>query len=222
MLPEGGTMELIAPHVPRPLKREFQERYGDGFEWTIVEAEPGRATVRITKREAGASDGQAAAASGGAGDEHDAATCGHHDDHTHDHEDHAHGHDDSTQDHAADGDGATGGTDSADAAASTGQESETTMEVVEEFDVRGRPPAERHEAIYEAYAALDRGEAFVFVNDHDPKPLYHQFEAEAGPEFRWEYRKKSPGEFEVLVGRAEDPATADGTERADGGAEAPF
>jgi len=39
------------------------------------------------------------------------------------------------------------------------------------------------------------------VNDHDPKPLYHQFDAEAGPEFYWEYRKRDPGEFRVLIGK---------------------
>ncbi len=31
------------------------------------------------------------------------------------------------------------------------------------------------------------------ANDHDPKLLYHQFKAEAGPEFGWEYRKQEPG-----------------------------
>nr|WP_233562781.1 DUF2249 domain-containing protein [Haloarcula sp. Atlit-120R] len=43
----------------------------------------------------------------------------------------------------------------------------------------------------------------MLVNDHDPKPLYHQFDAEAGSEFRWEYRQKEPGEFRVLIGKSE-------------------
>nr|WP_206536635.1 DUF2249 domain-containing protein [Halorubrum lipolyticum] len=64
-------------------------------------------------------------------------------------------------------------------------------------------PAQRHEKIFEAYADLDDGEGFTLVNDHDPKPLYHQFDAEGGPEFRWEYRKRDPGEFRVLIGKAE-------------------
>jgi len=41
------------------------------------------------------------------------------------------------------------------------------------------------------------------VTDNDLKPLYHQFEAEASPEFRWTYRLRDPGEFRVLTGRGE-------------------
>nr|WP_208288725.1 DUF2249 domain-containing protein [Halobacterium sp. R2-5] len=84
---------------------------------------------------------------------------------------------------------------------------------------RSRCIAERHEAIFDAYDGLESGEGFVLVNDHDPKPLYHQFEAEAGPEFRWKYRARDPGEFRVLVGRAgtDDPQSAD-----PGDVDAPF
>jgi uncharacterized protein (DUF2249 family) len=53
----------------------------------------------------------------------------------------------------------------------------------------------------------------VLVNDHDPKPLYHQFEAEAGPEFRWAYRQRDPDEFRVLIGKAEDPTDSEGGEK---------
>lgn len=45
----------------------------------------------------------------------------------------------------------------------------------------------------------------INVKDHDLKPLYHQFDAEAGPEFHWEYRKRDSGEFRVLIGKAESP-----------------
>jgi len=53
-----------------------------------------------------------------------------------------------------------------------------------------------------SYANLDDREGFVLVNDHDPKPLYHQFDAEEGPEFTWKYYQKDPGEFRVLIGKA--------------------
>lgn len=95
--------------------------------------------------------------------------------------------------------GSTADTDDGEASHST-QES---MDVTEELDVRDLPPAQRHQQIFEKYAGLQRGEAFVLVNDHDPKPLYHQFEAEAGNEFRWEYRQRDPGEFRVLIGKGE-------------------
>jgi uncharacterized protein (DUF2249 family) len=76
--------------------------------------------------------------------------------------------------------------------------------VTAELDVRDLPPAKRHEQIFDAYADLGAGEGFVLVNDHDPKPLYHQFDAEAGDAFYWEYRQQDPGEFRVLIGKKAD------------------
>ncbi|MFD1647690.1 DUF2249 domain-containing protein [Haloarchaeobius litoreus] len=166
MIPEGGTMELIAPHEPRPLHQEFRQRYGDSFSWEVVESEPGRCRVHITKGAGGADD-----ASG-----------------------------------SADSDGSASPTDG------------EAIEVVEELDVRQLPPARRHEQIFEAYDELETGTGFVLVNDHDPKPLYHQFDAEAGAEFRWEYRQREPDEFRVLIGKA-DTKTGDATS---GEPEAPF
>jgi len=46
------------------------------------------------------------------------------------------------------------------------------------LDLREIPPANRHPEIFEAFEALDSGEALVIVNDHDPNPLYHQMTAE--------------------------------------------
>ncbi|WP_336000251.1 DUF2249 domain-containing protein [Halorientalis halophila] len=167
MIPEGGTMELIAPHEPRPLHQEFRQRYGDSFTWEVVESEPGRCRVQVTKGE------------------------------------------------DAGGDDGSSGTD-ADAAPSSAGDDE--IEITEELDVRDLPPAQRHERIFDAYDELATGEGFVLVNDHDPKPLYHQFEAEAGPEFRWAYRQKAPGEFRVVIGKAEGSADSPGA----GETEAPF
>jgi uncharacterized protein (DUF2249 family) len=54
------------------------------------------------------------------------------------------------------------------------------METTEEktLDVRSIPPKEKHPTIFEAFDALHPGDHFVLVNDHDPKPLYYQFQAE--------------------------------------------
>ncbi|QLD85655.1 DUF2249 domain-containing protein [Natronomonas halophila] len=46
------------------------------------------------------------------------------------------------------------------------------------LDVRDVPPAERHPKIHDAFVDLDSGEELVIVNDHDPKPLFYEFEAE--------------------------------------------
>lgn len=71
--------------------------------------------------------------------------------------------------------------------------------VVNEFDIRPYPPTERHEMFYKAFADIKPGEAFEFINDHDPKPLYYQMEAESNEPFRWEYLQKGPDEWKVRV-----------------------
>jgi len=70
------------------------------------------------------------------------------------------------------------------------------------LDVRELPPALRHEVIFTTYHALAPGMAFVLVNDHDPKPLRYQFEAEHGGEFTWEYLEQGPRVWRVRIGRA--------------------
>jgi len=173
MLPEDGTMALIAPHEPRPLHGEFRERYGNAFSWEVVENEPGRCRVRITKEAATADEDADAPES------------------------------DDVSEPSGDGE---------------------SVEVRDELDVRDLPPAQRHEQIFAAYDDLDSGTGFVLVNDHDPKPLYHQFEAETGPGFRWQYRQKEPGEFRVLIGKTEaaDGGPAGGQETASDAPDAPF
>lgn len=71
--------------------------------------------------------------------------------------------------------------------------------VVNEFDIRPYPPTQRHEMFYKAFADIKPGEAFEFINDHDPKPLYYQMEAESKEPFRWEYLEKGPDEWKVRV-----------------------
>jgi uncharacterized protein (DUF2249 family) len=47
-----------------------------------------------------------------------------------------------------------------------------------ELDVRDLPPQERHPKIHDAFAELDSGETLTLVNDHDPKPLFYEMQAE--------------------------------------------
>lgn len=157
MIPAGEAMEIVAPHEPRPLEQEFREQYGDSFAWEIVENDPGRCRVRITK--------------------------------------------------------------AGDADAGTRDDESDAFSITTELDVRELPPARRHELIFEEFDELDVSEGFVLVNDHDPKPLYHQFEAEVGSAIHWEYRKRAAEEFRVLVGKAEP---TDSRLATDGESEAPF
>ncbi len=70
-----------------------------------------------------------------------------------------------------------------------------------ELDVRNEIPMRRHELIFENYHGLADGEAFVLVNDHDPKPLYYQFDAEYTGKFSWEYQEEGPEVWKVRIGK---------------------
>ena len=74
-----------------------------------------------------------------------------------------------------------------------------------DLDVRDLPPAQRHESIFAAYQALRPGAGFVLVNDHDPKPLRYQFEAEHPRQFTWQSLEAGPVAWRVRIGR---PAAA--------------
>lgn len=69
------------------------------------------------------------------------------------------------------------------------------------LDVRQEIPARRHQLIFETYGNLAPGEGFVLVNDHDPKPLYYQFDAEHTGEFSWDYLEQGPEVWQVRIGR---------------------
>lgn len=69
------------------------------------------------------------------------------------------------------------------------------------LDVRSEPPARRHELIFATDDALTSGETFVLVNDHDPKPLRYQFEAEHAGAYSWEYLEQRPQDWRVRIGR---------------------
>ena len=69
------------------------------------------------------------------------------------------------------------------------------------LDVRALAPAQRHEKIFATYGALGPGTAFVLVNDHDPKPLRYQFEAEHQGRFSWDVLEAGPTVWRVRIGR---------------------
>ena len=69
------------------------------------------------------------------------------------------------------------------------------------LEVRHLIPAERHRLILETYLGLAPGNAFVLVNDHDPKPLYYQFAAEYPGEFSREPLEEGPEVWRVRIGR---------------------
>ena len=69
------------------------------------------------------------------------------------------------------------------------------------LDVRELVPKERHSQIFETFAALNRGESFVLINDHAPTPLLYQFQAEHDGEFDWWPLEQGPAVWRIVVAR---------------------
>jgi len=71
------------------------------------------------------------------------------------------------------------------------------------LDVRPIPPRQKHPSIFNTFDALDPGEHFILVNDHDPVPLRHQFQFEREGQFGWEYLEQGPEVWRVKISRVE-------------------
>ena len=69
------------------------------------------------------------------------------------------------------------------------------------LDIRALAPKDRHALIFKTYEELQPGQSFVLVNDHDPKPLYYQFEFERKEKFTWSYLEQGPEVWRVRIGR---------------------
>lgn len=69
------------------------------------------------------------------------------------------------------------------------------------LDVRTITPRERHPLIFSRLDALQVGEMLLLVNDHDPKPLRYQLQAEQPGQFSWEPQIEGPEEWVVRIGR---------------------
>ena len=77
----------------------------------------------------------------------------------------------------------------------------THTTVPNEIDVRSLVPMQRHQKIFQLVDELAPGGKFILINDHDPKPLYYQLEAEHPQQFSWTYRERGPEVWRVEIGR---------------------
>ena len=78
---------------------------------------------------------------------------------------------------------------------------DATKSNVDTVDVRTLVPAQRHAKIFELVNQLAPGGSFILVNDHDPKPLYYQLEAEYPHQFSWTYIERGPEVWKVEIGK---------------------
>ncbi len=69
------------------------------------------------------------------------------------------------------------------------------------LDVRVLAPFERHKVIFAELGALQAGSAIHLVNDHDPKPLYYQIQAEYAGQYSWVPTVEGPTEWHIIITR---------------------
>jgi len=75
------------------------------------------------------------------------------------------------------------------------------------FDGRDISCRTKHAQTFQRWADLPVGAYFVVINDHDPVPLYYQFDALFRGVFSWEYLVDGPTEYHVKISRlAASPA----------------
>ncbi|MDO1448207.1 iron-sulfur cluster repair di-iron protein [Rhodocytophaga aerolata] len=67
------------------------------------------------------------------------------------------------------------------------------------LDVRTLEPRFKHPFIFKNFDQLLYGEILTLVNDHDPIPLYYQFESERTGSFNWEYEAKGPDIWKIKI-----------------------
>jgi uncharacterized protein (DUF2249 family)/iron-sulfur cluster repair protein YtfE (RIC family) len=69
------------------------------------------------------------------------------------------------------------------------------------LDLRQLPPPQRHPLVFQTFDALQPGETFQLINDHDPKPLYYQFKFERDGEFTWDSVEAGPLAWRVNIAK---------------------
>jgi len=77
----------------------------------------------------------------------------------------------------------------------------TTTATLISVDARSIAPPNRHPSIFLAFRNLAAGEAMELINDHDPRPLFYQFQAEAPGQFSWDYLERGPETWRVRISR---------------------
>lgn len=67
------------------------------------------------------------------------------------------------------------------------------------LDVRVIPPKDKHPTIHERLGGLAAGEALTILNDHDPRPLRFELEADYPQTYGWEYLESGPETWRVAI-----------------------
>jgi len=69
----------------------------------------------------------------------------------------------------------------------------------DELDVRIIELRFKHSTIYDRLDKLGLGQSLVIINDHDPRPLRFQLDAEQPDTFQWLYLEQGPETWRVEI-----------------------
>lgn len=70
-----------------------------------------------------------------------------------------------------------------------------------ELDLRAIPRPQRHSLVFAKFDALEAGESFELINDHDPVPLSRQMDAMRPGQAEWSYVVRGPEFFRIRIRR---------------------
>ena len=70
-----------------------------------------------------------------------------------------------------------------------------------QLDIRTVPPPQRHPKIFGTFDALAADEAFVLINDHEPKPLLYHLQVERAGQFDWSVLESGPTRYRIEIRR---------------------
>ena len=72
---------------------------------------------------------------------------------------------------------------------------------MQELDIRPIPPREKHPTIHATLRALAEGGTLRLINDHDPRPLRFELDADYPEIFGWEYVESGPEIWRIDISK---------------------
>src|SRR5690349_19583729 len=82
------------------------------------------------------------------------------------------------------------------------------MQLIETLVIPELQPARKHPTVFEKFDALQNGDAFLLINDHDPIPLFYEMKAERGEVFEWIELENGPEVWKVEIRKTGEPKAA--------------
>lgn len=75
------------------------------------------------------------------------------------------------------------------------------------IDVREIAPKDKHRFIFESFDKLSEGESLMLINDHDPKPLFYQFQEERPGQLQWKVLQAGPEVWRIKISKQSSTIT---------------